>query len=584
MIDPILSLAFSVHSNPGVYALLLGSGVSRTAGIPTGWEVVLDLVKKLASIQGKDCEPDAAAWYTQTYGEEPDYSKLLDMLAKSPADRSQLLKGYFEPTPEEQEQGLKTPTAAHRAIANLVAAGYIRVIVTTNFDRLLEMALESVGIVPTVISTADAVEGALPLTHTKCSIIKIHGDYLDTRIKNTPTELGQYDERLNKLLDRVFDEFGLIVCGWSGDWDPALRAAIERCPSRRFTTYWAARREPKGTAKDLLGLRSGVFIQVQDADSFFQELEEKVTSLAELTKPHPLSAKVAVATLKRYLVDDRHRIRLHDLVNDEVEKLYGELSTKSFSVGDSFSIQELLHRMQRYESLAEVALAIMANGCYWGEESYRYLWVKILDRIANPPKLTPGLISTAWERLRFYPALLLLYTGGIAALASGQHTTFAALLTQPTIRDDNGPFPLTLNTFTVIKAEIQQTWTKSYTPLSNHIYEVLREPLKELLPDDMQYQKYFDRFEYLLALVHAHLKSKQSRRASGLVGAFGWRRHTNHTDILQESDLGIAWTRSDRPSPTWNLEELGLFDDSFQQFQQVKQYYDQSIQEFGSGF
>lgn len=255
MIDPILSLSFSIHANQGVYALLLGSGVSRSAGIPTGWEVVVDLIRKLAHLNNEDCEPDAATWYKNKYQEEPDYSKLLNSIAKSPSERSQLLKSYFEPTKEEREQGLKVPTATHKAVASLVVEGYIRVILTTNFDRLMEKALEEVGINPTVIGTPDAINGAMPLTHTKCLIIKMHGDYLDTRIKNTPTELEQYDERLDSLLDRVFDEFGLIVCGWSGEWDTALRSAIERCPSRRFTTYWAARKEPRGLAKDLFKRR-----------------------------------------------------------------------------------------------------------------------------------------------------------------------------------------------------------------------------------------------------------------------------------------------------------------------------------------
>jgi hypothetical protein len=40
-IEPELSLAFSVRSGPGTYAILLGSGVSRAAGVPTGWEVTL---------------------------------------------------------------------------------------------------------------------------------------------------------------------------------------------------------------------------------------------------------------------------------------------------------------------------------------------------------------------------------------------------------------------------------------------------------------------------------------------------------------------------------------------------------------
>ena len=33
MIEPIHSLAFSIQSNPGVYAVLIGSGVSRAAGV-----------------------------------------------------------------------------------------------------------------------------------------------------------------------------------------------------------------------------------------------------------------------------------------------------------------------------------------------------------------------------------------------------------------------------------------------------------------------------------------------------------------------------------------------------------------------
>ena len=241
MIDPMISLAFAVYSNKGAYALLLGSGISRDSGIPTGWEVVLDLIRKVAKLEGEDCEPDPADWFRKKHGAEPDYSKLLDEIAKTPAERQQLLRGYFEPTEDERSQGLKLPSAAHKAIAQLVAAGHLRVIVTTNFDRLVEKALEEVGVAPTVISTTDQLSGALPLTHSGPTVIKLHGDYLDTRIKNTELELAAYDKGLDGMLDRIFDEYGLIVSGWSGDWDTALRAAIERSPNRRFTTFWGTR-------------------------------------------------------------------------------------------------------------------------------------------------------------------------------------------------------------------------------------------------------------------------------------------------------------------------------------------------------
>ena len=52
MIDPVHSLAFSIQANRGVYAVLVGSGVSWAAKIPTGREITLDLILKLANIKG----------------------------------------------------------------------------------------------------------------------------------------------------------------------------------------------------------------------------------------------------------------------------------------------------------------------------------------------------------------------------------------------------------------------------------------------------------------------------------------------------------------------------------------------------
>ena len=73
------------------------------------------------------------------------------------------------------------------------------------------------------------------------------------------------------FLDRIFDEFGLIVCGWSADWDSALRKAIFRAPSRRFTTYWAVRGEPGDKAQRLIDHRRAQVISIKDADTFFHD-------------------------------------------------------------------------------------------------------------------------------------------------------------------------------------------------------------------------------------------------------------------------------------------------------------------------
>lgn len=274
--DALTQLAFSMYESKGVYALLLGSGLSRAAEIPTGWEITLDLIRRVALAQGVQEQPDWATWYLQKTGKEPNYSALLAELAASADERRAVLHRYIEPTEEDRAEGRKLPTAAHLAIARLVQGGYIKVIITTNFDRLMENALREIGIEPTLVASVDALAGAEPLSHSKCYILKLHGDYKDARILNTETELSKYPKKYEALLDRILDEYGLVVCGWSGNWDQALRNAFLRARNRRYPVFWAARGDPASDAMGLIKHRSAQLVSITDADCFFSGLQRRV--------------------------------------------------------------------------------------------------------------------------------------------------------------------------------------------------------------------------------------------------------------------------------------------------------------------
>jgi phosphoserine phosphatase len=161
MIDPSTAVAFSLFENKRVYTLLLGSGLSRAAQIPTGWEITLDLIRRVAALKGVTNGADWVAWYRQQTGKEPNYSKVLDALTTVPDERRSILHSYIEPTEDDIREGRKTPTQAHHAIAWLVREGFIRVIITTNFDRLLENALREAGVEPTVVCSDDDLRGTL---------------------------------------------------------------------------------------------------------------------------------------------------------------------------------------------------------------------------------------------------------------------------------------------------------------------------------------------------------------------------------------------------------------------------------------
>ncbi len=419
MINPATALSFSMFENPGVYALLLGSGVSRAAQIPTGWEIVLDLVRRIGRLEGAPDQVDWAAWHLERFGEPPNYSKLLDTLAQTGAERRSILHQFIEPTAADSEAGRRTPTRAHQAIARIVRDGYVRIIVTTNFDRLLENALREVGVEPVVIKSDDDLKGAAPLIHTRCLVLKVHGDYMDTRLRNTEGELGAYSKTLDRFLDRIFDEHGLVVCGWSGDWDTALRGAIVRAPSRRYPLFWASRRAPEsGTpAADLLAARDGRWLQVDDADSFYDRLAADLETQATLMRPNPLSLELLVATAKRYLGRAHHRIELADLLRDEFERARGLVREAAFEAGGSLDYAEFGRRIARYDAIYEGLVRILFAMGRWGDGAETSLATDIVRTLARRSRRSG---MTLLLELPTYPAVLAFYGYGLGLLQGGR--------------------------------------------------------------------------------------------------------------------------------------------------------------------
>jgi hypothetical protein len=122
--DGRAALAMSMHAAPGVYAVLVGSGMSTAAGIPTGWQVVQDLIRRFAVADGVDQallgdEPER--WWTEQGRPEPRYDALLAALGSTDAARQALLRTYFDPPADKG--GPLRPGRGHQALAQDVRNG-----------------------------------------------------------------------------------------------------------------------------------------------------------------------------------------------------------------------------------------------------------------------------------------------------------------------------------------------------------------------------------------------------------------------------------------------------------------------------
>ena len=429
--DHLTRLAFSVYENRGVYALLIGSGLSRAAEIPTGWEITLDLIRRVAIAQGMEerADHDWAAWYREANGKDPDYSELVGALGLSPDERRSILHDYIEPSAEDREESRKVPTDAHYAIAHLVRDGYIRVIVTTNFDRLLENALRESGVEPTVVASVDTLKGAEPLTHTKCYLLKLNGDYKDARILNTDAELSSYPPEYDKLLDRIFDEHGLIVSGWSGEWDHALRAAITRSPARRYTMFWTALGQPGMYAEELIKHRGGCLISIADADEFFTGIRDRIETLGRTHRRNPQSVALLINSAKRYLEKPEYRIRLDELLDSEAQSLLKKLEGAALHPHGSWSPEEFRRRVDVYEAATEPLARTAGVLGRWGDDNEFETTADVIRSLHScASQERSGLVH--WIDLRSYPAVLLVAAYGIGLVFGKRWRTLHRLLTE----------------------------------------------------------------------------------------------------------------------------------------------------------
>ncbi|MGR3309519.1 MAG: hypothetical protein ACUZ77_01985, partial [Candidatus Brocadiales bacterium] len=129
MVDPILSLSVAIAEGKKAYAMFLGSGVSKAAGIPSGIEIFWDSIKLLCKFdtEQESKDDEIRTWFEKSKFKDFTYSKILEELYPSQEDRRQFLEKHFEG---------KYPTDTHKLIADMVKNGLLKVIITTNFDRL----------------------------------------------------------------------------------------------------------------------------------------------------------------------------------------------------------------------------------------------------------------------------------------------------------------------------------------------------------------------------------------------------------------------------------------------------------------
>ena len=146
-------------------------------------------------------------------------------------DRNDVLARYI---PADLE-----PSVGYMNLARLVGAGYIKAIITTNFDNLIDKALQRFGIDYSLHcgdAAATSPSGKAPVV----TLAKVHGGLYQCALAFSPDDLEQLPRTVRQLVRRLSSR-PLLVVGYSGQ-DRGIMRALSG--SSEHTAFWAAPTEP----------------------------------------------------------------------------------------------------------------------------------------------------------------------------------------------------------------------------------------------------------------------------------------------------------------------------------------------------
>ena len=365
-------------------------------------------------------------------GIDASYTDVLEALASTQADRRGLLAPFFERTADDLDTGAKLPSDAHRELARLVKRGFVRIIVTLNFDHLMEEALRDEGIEPTFVSGPAAIEAMEPLHAQRCVVVHLHGDYLSPDLLNTAGELATYPEPVKRLIRQVAGEYGLIVVGWSAAWDSGLVELLTPVAEPRFATWWIEPGELNPTQTRLVSSRRAEVIEFT-ADEALPRLAVSLgrgrrgrrTGMIRSTSQ---SGRVDEAELRTGDVG----IRSHDLIRRALG-VVGESAVIHPADYQAHGRPPDFTATQTEAVLSELraAAAYVAILAYWGDERTDRWWFDDLERLGWRPHQSglSDLIDLARS-----PSVVLCYSAGAAAVAAERWSVVMRLLVEPTPR------------------------------------------------------------------------------------------------------------------------------------------------------
>lgn len=304
-------------------SFLLGAGASVSSNIPSGGQMVWDFKRTLyctannirTSLYG-DLSKENVQKKIQAYfdgrggypelGSPEEYSFYFQKCYPSRNDREYYIR--------EKVRDIK-PSLGYLCMGEMIINGKVDLVSTTNFDDLVQAGVHSInpGFSIKTISSAVSNSVGFSLNEGFPNIIKLHGDYLFDKLKNTELELQKLEDEIADIWRTSIKENGLIVIGYAGN-DNSVMSVLEELINAgdiKKGVYWC---KPKGSN---LSIRACEFMEnacnvnehsaIVEIDGFddlmyslYLAMNLENSSIDELWKEHDKKQKILYDSIGRH--------------------------------------------------------------------------------------------------------------------------------------------------------------------------------------------------------------------------------------------------------------------------------------------
>ena len=254
-------------------------------------------------------------------------------------------------------------------------------------------------------------------------------------------------------------------------------------------------------------------------------------------------------SLKELLGDYKNKIKIHELVNEELKNVISQLSYCAQHQPNEVTDSNTKHVIEKYNKIIDTICELIVLLIYYGQEEYIDLVIKIIEKMEYK-KQNSG--YKLYNSLCNYPCFIMYYYSIIAALESNNRNVLKKIINIKNNYPDYMDSEYALERVTILMNEIHGCFKCCFQedykyPMNEYIYKIIQPVLEDIMFMGDGYEETYLNAELLISLFQASLNySFNPNEVWGAEGRFKYKLRYNF-NISQMPIYEIA-------------EEIGMFE------------------------